>query len=221
MYTSRTLYPGPETRTRNNDVKKWVSRFFGAYQGQRDRLEREGKWPAKDLAAFQTDPTSTVPSDAELLTRQEMQRSAPDVLVTNYSMLEYMLLRPIDAPIFDQTEAWLGGDERNQLIVVLDEAHLYQGAQGTEVALLFAAPRQSTARYARTRTIYLDERQSRWGSRCQADHSDFRCASHWGCGARKFLRSDHGPTRQTPAEWHADCRRSIASRQIERFDVSG
>lgn len=32
--------------------------------------------------------------------------------------------------------SWLAEDELNQLIVVLDEAHMYQGAQGTEVALL-------------------------------------------------------------------------------------
>src|SRR5205807_8699337 len=81
-------------------------------------------------ASFQTSP-----ADSELLTRQEMQDRPPDILVTNYSMLEYMLLRPIDAPIFNRTRTWLA-DVRNQLVVVLDEAHLYQGAQGTEVALL-------------------------------------------------------------------------------------
>jgi ATP-dependent helicase YprA (DUF1998 family) len=136
MYISRTPYPGPATAAKNNEVKKWIDRFFAQYANQRDRLEREGKWPSKDLAAFRNAPTVTAASDAELLTRQEMQTRAPDVLVTNYSMLEYMLLRPVDAPIFDQTETWLAKDEHNQLIVVLDEAHMYQGAQGTEVALL-------------------------------------------------------------------------------------
>jgi hypothetical protein len=45
----------------------------------------------------------TQPGDRELLTRQEMVRgsgtrpgSAPDILVTNYSMLEYMLMRPFE-----------------------------------------------------------------------------------------------------------------------------
>ena len=136
MYISRTPYPGPATAPKNNDVKKWIDRFFDQYAKHRTRLEQEGKWPSKDLTAFRQSPTTTAPSDAELLTRQEMQAHAPDVLVTNYSMLEYMLLRPVDAPIFDQTEAWLAKDDRNQLIVVLDEAHMYQGAQGTEVALL-------------------------------------------------------------------------------------
>jgi ATP-dependent helicase YprA (DUF1998 family) len=136
MYISRTPYAGPASAAKNNEVKKWIDRFFAQYSGQRDRLNREGKWPAKDLTAFRSDPTKTQPGDTELLTRQEMQSRAPDVLVTNYSMLEYMLLRPVDAPIFDQTTQWLARSEDNQFIVVLDEAHMYQGAQGTEVALL-------------------------------------------------------------------------------------
>src|SRR5690606_32784558 len=95
----------------------------------------EGKWPAKDLSSFRLNFT-TAPSDVELFTRQEMQHRPPDVLVTNYSMLEYMLLRPVEAPIFDRTSEWLETHSANQLIIVLDEAHLYQGAQGAEVALL-------------------------------------------------------------------------------------
>ena len=36
-----------------------------------------------------------------MLCRWDMQAAPPDILVTNYSMLEYMLIRPIEAPIFD------------------------------------------------------------------------------------------------------------------------
>jgi len=45
-------------------------------------------------------------------------------------MLEYMLLRPIEQPLFEETREWLKEDEDNQLTVVLDEAHLYRGALG-------------------------------------------------------------------------------------------
>ena len=38
----------------------------------------------------------TLPDDVELLTRHEVQAAPPDLLVTNYSMLEYMLMRPIE-----------------------------------------------------------------------------------------------------------------------------
>lgn len=136
MYTSRTPYPGlaDAARTRE-DVGGWIDKFFLRYTSQQDRLQAEGKWPAKDLAQFRS-TFSTAPGDSELITRHEMHARPPDVLVTNYSMLEYMLLRPVDSPIFTSTRDWLDSDHDNQFIVVLDEAHLYQGAQGTEVSLL-------------------------------------------------------------------------------------
>ena len=80
--------------------------------------------------------------DSELLTRQEMVNGsgsrpghAPDVLVTNYSMLEYMLMRPFERPIFAETRRWLAQDGA-QFLLVLDEAHMYRGAKGAEVAFL-------------------------------------------------------------------------------------
>ena len=80
--------------------------------------------------------------DRELLTRHEMVHGtgslpghSPDVLVTNYSMLEYMLMRPFERPIFDETRNWLQ-QEGNQLLLVVDEAHMYRGAKGAEVAFL-------------------------------------------------------------------------------------
>jgi ATP-dependent helicase YprA (DUF1998 family) len=80
--------------------------------------------------------------DRELLSRQEMVHGAgtqpgqsPDVLVTNYSMLEYMLMRPFERPIFDETARWLALPG-SQLLLVLDEAHMYRGAKGAEVAFL-------------------------------------------------------------------------------------
>ncbi len=51
-------------------------------------------------------------------------------------MLEYMLMRPIERNIFEQTKEWLKADEMNELILVLDEAHMYRGAGGAEIALL-------------------------------------------------------------------------------------
>src|SRR5690606_28473470 len=66
----------------------------------------------------------------------EMQEEAPDLLITNYSMLEYMLLRPIERPLFEQTRSWLEADPRNQLMLILDEAHMYRGVGGAEVGLL-------------------------------------------------------------------------------------
>ncbi len=76
------------------------------------------------------------PDDAELLIRSEMQNSPPDILITNYSMLEYMLLRPIERNIFSMTKEFFENNPQERFLLVLDESHLYTGAQGTEVAML-------------------------------------------------------------------------------------
>ena len=40
------------------------------------------------------------------MTRHEIQNRCPELLITNYSMLEYMLMRPIERNIFEQTKEW-------------------------------------------------------------------------------------------------------------------
>ncbi len=138
MYTSRTPYPGEETPQKNEiRLGSFIQKaFLGLPPEAEDKLKKEGKWPAKDLAQYLSSSFRTGSADTEMLSRQEMQHRCPDILVTNYSMLEYMLLRPIEAPIFDQTAAWLAADTQNKFIVVLDEAHMYRGSGGAEVAYL-------------------------------------------------------------------------------------
>jgi hypothetical protein len=66
--------------------------------------------------------------EAHVLTREQARDASvrPDIVVTNYSMLEYMLCRPQDAGFFDPALD----------VVVLDEAHLYQGTLAAEITLL-------------------------------------------------------------------------------------
>ncbi len=59
-------------------------------------------------------------------TREAARKDPPDIIITNYSMLEYMLCRPQDAPFF-------GPSLRT---IVLDEAHLYAGTLAAEITLL-------------------------------------------------------------------------------------
>ncbi|MFB8272272.1 DEAD/DEAH box helicase [Streptomyces sp. NPDC055955] len=72
---------------------------------------------------------------AEMHARWDMQHAAPDVLVTNYSMLNIMLLRPQEARVFEATRRWLRKPEA-RFTLVLDELHMYRGTAGTEVAYL-------------------------------------------------------------------------------------
>jgi ATP-dependent helicase YprA (DUF1998 family) len=137
MYTSRTPYPGMPTSARDEKrIGTLLKKLFADVSHEvRLRLEREGKWPVKDIALFlQTFVTG--PNDVELFSRHEIQESCPDLLVTNYSMLEYMLLRPLEKSIFESTARWLAADSGNNFIVVLDEAHMYRGSGGAEVAYL-------------------------------------------------------------------------------------
>jgi len=66
----------------------------------------------------------------ELICRDQMQQTPPHILLTNYAMLEYLLLRPADNPFFD------GSTAMQWKFIVLDEAHIYNGAIGIEIAML-------------------------------------------------------------------------------------
>ena len=62
--------------------------------------------------------------------RDVISHNPPHILITNYSMLEYMMLRDLDKKIFGE-----GGSSRLKAIV-LDEAHLYSGVKGNDITLL-------------------------------------------------------------------------------------
>jgi DEAD/DEAH box helicase/Domain of unknown function (DUF1998)/Helicase conserved C-terminal domain len=156
-YTGRTPYPGP--RSAKRDAERIEPLFEGFYlpviddPAKERQLRAIGQLPEKDLRAFFDKSREergargqrlrhwnqrliTQPTDRELMTRHETQLRCPELLITNYSMLEFMLMRPIERPIFHQTREWLRADAANELIIVLDEAHMYRGAGGAEVALL-------------------------------------------------------------------------------------
>ncbi|MBR0406560.1 MAG: DEAD/DEAH box helicase [Clostridia bacterium] len=155
MYTGRTPYAGdPKSEKNKNLAKKYHARFLIDENGseedkrkQKDRIEglkRINKYPARygsngisrfinHLEHNEHDP---LPYDAELITRFEMISCPPDILVTNYSMLEYMLMRKKEARIWEETKKWLQTSADNKLLIVLDEAHMYRGSAGGEIALL-------------------------------------------------------------------------------------
>lgn len=108
--------------------------FLGAYDGLRNWYGKPGQhWEDADGNPLRANEH---PDDAELLTRHEIQEACPDLLVTNYSMLEYMLLRPLEREIFAETRAYFEANPTEKFLLILDEAHLYRGANGTEVAYL-------------------------------------------------------------------------------------
>lgn len=112
-------------------LEKETTRFrfsFGQYTGAtpdtaNDRFRHAGEILARRRAG-------------ELVLRQEMRTSPPHILLTNYSMLEYQLLRPQDSPLFD------GAFGRTWTFLVLDEAHQYRGTRGNEMGLLLRRLKQ-------------------------------------------------------------------------------
>ncbi|WP_275150598.1 DEAD/DEAH box helicase [Citrobacter koseri] len=168
-YTSRTPYAG--LRTPNKDSKRLASigEFFGEIEDAKRRYEHSpsdgeeyraaklfdtlkvrGKWPSKESVSDWLGKAPVPwakraicrPHDSELITRHEVHASPPDLLITNYSMLEYMMMRPIERGIFDATKEWLDACPDEKFLIVLDEAHLYRGAQGAEVGLLIRRLRE-------------------------------------------------------------------------------
>ena len=74
---------------------------------------------------------------AEMRSRWDMLAAPPDVLITNYSMLNVMLLRERDGHFFDSTREWLGADRsKRRFTLVVDELHMYRGTAGTEIGYL-------------------------------------------------------------------------------------
>ncbi len=71
----------------------------------------------------------------ERATREEIQKHPPDILITNYAMLEYLLIRKEDTKIFRH---------HNLKFIVMDEVHTYSGARGTEIAMLLRRVKEHT-----------------------------------------------------------------------------
>lgn len=65
----------------------------------------------------------------QVIDRKTLRESPPQILVTNATMLEYMLIRKEDAPILDKSSGKLRW-------IILDEAHTHIGSQAAEMALL-------------------------------------------------------------------------------------
>ncbi|WP_152659069.1 hypothetical protein, partial [Arsukibacterium sp. MJ3] len=116
-YTSATPYAGEFDRKKNRNLSRsmeslyCISAVTSEEQRYHQRLIKQNRVPikanipdfVKSLANAKSIEQVDISHDTELVLRQEVQSSPPDVLITNFSMLEYMLLRPIEHGIFDKT----------------------------------------------------------------------------------------------------------------------
>jgi DEAD/DEAH box helicase domain-containing protein len=116
-----------------NEVAGDIRKIEKEARELREALKAQGKDEATIIEAgsqFQD------PASGELITRWDMIATPPDILITNTSMLNIMLMRDLEEEIFRQTREWLAKDETHVFTLVVDELHGYRGTQGTEVALV-------------------------------------------------------------------------------------
>lgn len=144
----RALFLYPMNALANDQMKRMrrvLERYpditFGRYTGDTQQDPRK----ARELFGALNVGEPLLPN--EVLSRHEMQQSPPHILLTNYAMLEYLLLRPLDVNLFGHT---MGGDASGGAskwkYLVVDEAHVYDGSQGAEVAMLLRRLRDRVAR---------------------------------------------------------------------------
>lgn len=125
IYPMNALANDQMKRLRNL-LQSYPDITFGVYnsstkQNEQDGITEYGK-VYKDANGHPLKPLAN-----EIVSREQMQQTPPHILVTNYAMLEYMMLRPKDDLVFS------GAKLR---YLVLDEAHIYRGATGMETSLL-------------------------------------------------------------------------------------
>jgi len=103
--------------------------------------------PEEARAALKTATGRDEPYDSELLSRDEIQANPPDILMTNYVMLELLLTRFEDRKLFPK-------EHKGRLkFLVLDEIHTYSGKKGADVACLIRRLKQRTGTIGTLRCI--------------------------------------------------------------------
>jgi ATP-dependent helicase YprA (DUF1998 family) len=114
------LYPlNALIHSQRNRLRAWCSGFHGAVRF----ALYNGLTPEDQSEATRRQHPE------EVLDRKALRASPPPVLVTNVTMLEYMLVRAADGPIVERSKGTLRW-------IVLDEAHTYLGSAAAEIALL-------------------------------------------------------------------------------------
>lgn len=133
-YTGQTPVPGFKEHPRKSEDKDWKKRSKASTEKVLTELRRYKALQSR----ISNDPEVryVFPSTrgGELVTRWDMQETPPDILVTNQSILNAMLVREVDDPILAQTREWLMSNDDARFYLVLDELHLIRGSTGAEMA---------------------------------------------------------------------------------------
>tara|TARA_R110001599_G_scaffold351706_3_gene584329 strand:+ start:4142 stop:10579 length:6438 start_codon:yes stop_codon:yes gene_type:complete len=78
----------------------------------------------------QSSPCKSMQADSVITCKETLRAHPPDILLTNYKMLDFLLMRPKDQPL------WRHNEPGTLRYLVVDELHTFDGAQGTDLACL-------------------------------------------------------------------------------------
>lgn len=120
-YTGKTDVPGDRTSSKTRELRQALT---------------DAQQAATLVAGTQAQDFYPRMDGGEMWSRWDMQDHPPDILITNYVMLNIMLMRAFEHPIFQQTRDWLDSDHSRIFHLVVDELHSYRGTAGTEVGYL-------------------------------------------------------------------------------------
>ena len=91
----------------------------------------QGKVTAGLYVGDQEDKPMLVMSEKQIITdRYTLRNSPPDILLTNYKMLDLLLMQP------ENQTLWRNNKSETLRYLVVDEFHTFDGAQGTDLACL-------------------------------------------------------------------------------------
>lgn len=102
--------------------ENYPSISFGFFTGETREL--------KDSEDFEN-RFNRSPLENEVYTREQLRSSPPHILITNYAMLEHILILPENS-----VEIFSPSNRERWKYIVLDEVHTYGGAKGSEVSML-------------------------------------------------------------------------------------
>ena len=129
-YTGQTPVPGSPVATATvGRLRRSLKQIDDAWQRVERALDQPDVDPEIRYHFARMD-------GGEMWSRWDMQETPPDVFITNYSMLNIMLMRTIEQSMFTRTRDWLASDPSSVFFLVVDELHTYRGTPGTEVAYI-------------------------------------------------------------------------------------
>ncbi|NKN12302.1 DEAD/DEAH box helicase [Rhizobium laguerreae] len=135
-YTGKSPVTGFLEHPRRNKDKSWKKRNGRARRELKVELQRYQSIHGRLDADSNADLRYIFPTTdgSELISRWDMQKTPPDILVTNQSILNAMLVREVEQDILAETRRWLTENEDARFYLVLDELHLVRGSAGAEMA---------------------------------------------------------------------------------------